>query len=88
LLIAGSADFANPTGPAASPQMASLLAAWGAPGQKFSDRAAAAAASLAGHLTGDGAKDSLSGGDGLDLFFVGAEDLVHDRKTGDVVTRI
>jgi hypothetical protein len=83
LLVAGAVDFANPAGPAASPEIADLLAAWAAPSTTPSDRAAAVKDQLAGHVVNDGAKDVGTGGDGQDLFFVNVEDVVKDRQWWD-----
>lgn len=85
LMIAGAVDFANPAGPAANPQIANLLATWSAPSTTFADRAAAAKAQLAGYVANDGAKDVATGGDGQDLFFVSADDVVKDKQWWDAV---
>lgn len=85
LLVGGIVDFAGPAGPAANPQIADLLAAWAAPNSTFAACAAAAKALLAGHVADDGAKDVASGGDGQDLFFLSADDVVKDRQWWDAV---
>jgi hypothetical protein len=88
LVIAGLVDFDDPTNCDNNPKLCDLLHAWADPTHTYNQRAAAVAALLAGHVSNDGAVDTLNGGPGLDLFYLSAGDVLKGNQKGEIIVTI
>lgn len=85
LLIAGYTNFEEPTTAASNQALHNLLSTWGLGTGKYNDRVAAVAPMLAGRVFDDGQLDILYGGSGMDLFYVGTNDLIQDKSKAEIV---
>lgn len=83
LLIAGAVDFQDPSVGAYSQPLCDLTQAWNAPDQTYAARAAAVDAVISGHVFDDHNIDVLVGGDGGDLYYKSAGDLLLGKTKGE-----
>jgi hypothetical protein len=83
LLIAGAVDFQDPAVGTYSKALCDLMHAWNAPDQTYAARAAAVDAVVSGHVIDDHNIDLLVGGDGGDLYYKSAGDLLLGKTKGE-----
>lgn len=87
LLIGGRTNYDS-----SSALLTNLFAAWNNPATAYNDRVTAIRAGTGGvpkldatTVIDDGVRDDLVGGSSLDWFFVGLDDRLHGRKSGEAI---
>ncbi len=88
LLIAGAVDFQNPAVGAYSKAICNLMNAWNAPDLPYAARAAAVDAVVSRHVLDDHNIDVLVGGEGSDLYYKSAGDLLTGKTKGELAVTI
>ena len=88
LLIAGAVDFQDPAVGAHCQPLCDLMNAWNAPNQTYAARAAAVDAVVSGHVLDDHNLDVLVGGDGGDLYYKSAGDLLLGKTKGELAVTV
>ena len=88
LMIAGQVDFQDPAVGAYSKPLCDLMHAWNAPDQTYAARAAAVDAVVSGHIFDDHNIDVLVGGEGTDLYYKSAGDLLLGKAKGELAITV